>query len=260
MPGPFLQVMKKIRYVLLIALLMGTALTGTPVSAHRIGMISYTLHFEQNGTLSDPGIRPDFSLACYGHSYIAAEGSGGWLNTTVENPVPLQKVLDLRVHCDPADCNFSDYYNGDPERCEWCELNGTTRQGDPYSLNISPENMDVRCKGAEAWWDLRRCMAKVSMHYPCESYLGSRQMHCRDGFYEEQAVCMAAYETSLNQSNGTERQCGFGFVVPVPRKTPLAQYETTARNDIPGKGLPGIAGPDTYFWCRLLSLFGMRCD
>lgn len=248
-----------LRYVFILALLIGIALTGTPASAHRIAMISYTLHFEQNGTLSDPGFRSDFSLACYGHSFVQAEGSDQWLNTTADNPVPLQKVLNLQVRCDPADCTFMDYYNGDPERSEWCELNGTTRLGSPFSVNITPENLNVRCTGAEAWWDVRRCMAKVSQKYPCDNYLGGRQMHCRDGFLEEQAVCMAAYEASLNRSNGSERQCEFGFAMPVSGATPPAGNETAVRKGIPGGEPPGNASAGRSFWCSMVRFFGGRC-
>jgi hypothetical protein len=252
--------MEKIPRIIIASLLIGILLHSCTASALRLAMINYSMDFERYGTAVDPDIAPIFSVTCYGHSFLNAAGYDQSLNTTTENPLPLKRVFHTQANCDPKDCHFFGFNeDGDPERSEWCELSGMTWKGDPFILNITPENLRYHCGGQESFMDFRRCLAKSSYTYPCDNYRGSRQLHCRDREQEDYAACMASFKMALNQSNGSERQCEFhfnlpsaGMVKPVPgdmNAMSAVTIQDTARAVTPGQSL----------WCSIVEFFWGKC-
>jgi hypothetical protein len=149
--------MEQKNLVIVVSVLIGIASISCSVSAVRMPVDTFRIALEKNGTPFN--VFADFSAVCYGHSFLNVAGDNHFLNVTPENPVPLNKVLDLQVQCNPTDrCTAQTYGKGDPERSEWCELNGSTTGGDPIQANITAENLKVNCSlssYSEKWCEIR---------------------------------------------------------------------------------------------------------
>ena len=241
---------------IVLSVLIGTTLISCYASAIQMPVDTFRIALEMNGTPFD--VFADFSAVCYGHSFLNVAGDNHFMNVTPENPVPLNKVLDLQVQCNPTDrCTAQTYGKGDPERSEWCELNGTTTGGDPIQANITPENLKVNCTGGEDLTRYRRCYAEAQAKNPCDELLGSKKLHCMDSQEEDAAVCLAFINGSDDRS--LDKWCEIRFNLPssgtsesdkVRPAEPSAQL--LVQQDHTRNGIESL-------YCSILSHFGARC-
>lgn len=209
-----------------------------------------------------------FSLACYGHSFLNTAMDTRYLNTTMENPLPLSRVLDVQVACNPFSCcRASSYDAGDPERIEWCELNGTTTGGAIVRATVTPENVVVNCTGRKYETQYRRCNAKADAKTRCISFYGCRQLRCFDARYEETLKCLAAYDESIHQSPDLKNYSGISKVCEIRFNSAASDPLWTGmmeirRPDISPvqRGAATSRSPGESLWCSLLRFFGGWCE
>jgi len=247
------------------AFFLGIAiLCSCSVSAAILPTATYLISFEQNGT---PACTyADFSLACYGHSFLNTAMDTQYLNTTTENPVPLSRVLDVQVSCNPFSCcRASSHDAGDPERIEWCELNGTTTEGEIVRTTIPPENVIVNCSGRKYETQYRRCLAEADAKTRCFSFSGSRQLRCFDAQHEEILKCLAAFDESIAQSPDLKNYSGISKVCEIRfNSTAFDPFRTGTEEPRPDT-LPMQSGATTprtiaeSLWCGIQGFFGVRC-
>jgi hypothetical protein len=243
-----------------------TILCSCTVSAVILPTATYLISFERNGT---PACTfADFSLVCYGHSFLNTAMDTNYLNTTTENPVPLSRVIDVQVSCNPLSCcRASSHDAGDPVRAEWCELNGTTSDGDPVRATIRKEDLVVNCSGREYETQYNRCVAQAGAKYPCTGLQGSRLLRCNDARYGEMLDCLGLYYNKPgNQSadrknySGLSKYCEIRFNIPSSEiiggriKGP---ENVSARSPVKGITFPNAA---ESLRCSLIRLIGSRCD
>jgi hypothetical protein len=255
--------MRRRNRVIAIALLV-IILLGCSASAVTMPTATYVILFEKNGTSSCTFA--DISMVCYGHSFLNVAMDNQYLNTTAENPVPLSRVLDLQISCDPLSCcRASSYDAGDPVRTEWCVLNGTTTGGEVISATIKQEDLSVNCSGREYETQYRRCTAEAGAKYPCAGLSGSRQLRCNDAMHEEARDCLTAYDESINQSPDLKRYSVSSKVCEIRfNRTSSEILRAGMKGSLPDVVQPPARATTPWravesFYCSILQLLGGRC-
>jgi hypothetical protein len=259
-----MKVRGSLHYFLTVGILIWIFFFNASVSAATLPAASYLISFERNGTSACTFA--DFSMVCYGHSFLNVAMDSQYVNTTAENPVPLSRVLDLQVSCDPSSCCRAWSYDaGDPVRAEWCVLNGTTTGGEVVSATILQDDLSVNCSGREYETQYLRCVAEADAKNPCTGLPGSRQLRCNDARHEDTQDCLAAYDESINQSSDLKRYSGSSKVCEIRfNRTSSEILRTGIKGPVPDSvQLPAGAttrpSPVESFYCTILSIFGVKC-
>jgi hypothetical protein len=251
--------MRRMYPVIAIALFAGIILIGCCASAVVMPTATFRISLERNGTPFNTFA--DFSAVCYGHSFLNVAGDNHFANVTPEYPEPLSRVLDLQVYCNPPDgCRAQSYDTGDPERSEWCELNGTTTGGDPIRANVTKENLKVNCSARESATDYRRCNAEAQAKNPCDDLVGSKKLHCTDSLREDVAACLVAVNGSENRSSNTDKWCEIRFNLP---SSGAAGPGTVKPGDTDTRTAATAVhpqGPVESLYCSILQVFGVMCE
>lgn len=195
-------------------------------------------------------------MACFGHSFLSVYyWNTAYLNTTADNPVPLNQVLDLHVHCPTAGvCSAQSDYRGDPEKSEWCVL---TTSGEVLFANISNENLRINCSGTEIQWDFDRCLQKAEITFPCENYYGSHKFHCLDSRNEAFSQCDALYSEARNQSTLPDNGCEIHMNMTPHDTAGPGHVEPAVAATISEK--PESAEKPVTLFCKIIRHLGMRC-
>jgi hypothetical protein len=239
------------------SVLIGIAIISCGASAVVMPVDTYRISLEKDGTPYD--VFADFSAVCYGHSFLNVAGDTHFLNITPENREPLNMVLDLQVQCNPSDrCTAQTYGKGDPERSEWCELNGYTTGGDPIQANITAENLKVNCSGGEYPTSYRRCNAEAMAKNPCDDLLGSKKLHCTDSQREDVAACLASINGSEDRS--LDKWCEIRFNLPssgIAGPDPVRPANISAQ---PAAITVPSWSSFVSLYCSILNFFGVQCS
>jgi hypothetical protein len=250
--------------VLAIGFLIWGLLFSSSASAVTLPTATYLISFKRNGTPSCAFA--DFSMVCYGHSFLNVAMDNQHVNTTAENPVPLSRVLDLQVSCNPLSCcRASSYDAGDSVRTEWCVLNGTTTGGEVVSDTIMQEDLSVNCSGREYETQYLRCSAEAGAKHPCTGLPGSSKFRCNDALHEDTLDCLAAYDESINQSSDLKRYSGISKVCEIRFNRTSAEILQNGRKGMVPDSVQSPTGATTArspvesFSCSILQLFGGRC-
>jgi len=248
------------------AFVLGLAiLCSSLASAATLPTATYLISFERNGT---PACTfADFSLVCYGHSFLNVAMDTQYLNTTADNPVPLSRVLDLPVTCNPYSCCRAWSYDaGDPARTEWCEINGTTTDGAVVHGNFTQGDLFLNCSGREYETQYLRCFAEADAKTRCTAFSGSRQFRCNDARHEAILGCLAAFRESINQSvnltgySGSSKICVIRFNITSsdPFRAGLSGQVTDTQE--PRTGAATHLNTGEGLWCSLLQIIGGKCE
>ena len=245
--------------IIAVWVIIGIALMSCSASAVTMPVADFRISLEKNGT--PLATFADFSLVCYGHSYLNVAGDSHFVNRTPGNPVPLNEVLDLHVFCNPTEgCRAENHDTGDPERSEWCELAGNGAGGDPFAATIIQENLDVNCTGREYTTEYRRCNAEARVKNQCDDLLGSKKLHCMDSQRDDEASCQAGINQSGTESIHSAKWCDIRFNLTSsgmngPDKAGSSQ-SATRPVVLPTQSRNGIES----LYCSIVQFFGRRCE